>query len=64
MKPKRIILEAADHCASWEDLGYAILMNVWLYLHYEERYVDYYSGMGTEDFWQEGIKYGTESRNN
>lgn len=62
MKPKRIILGAADHCANptGDDLGYAILMNVWAYLHYGERYEDCYLGVGTEDFWQEGVEYGTE----
>lgn len=60
VKPKRIVLEAADHCASWEELGYAILMSVWAYLHYGDRYKECYLGKGTTDFWLEGVEYGTE----
>lgn len=64
MKPKRIILEAADHCATGQELGYEILMNVWSYLHYGDRWLDYVVDHPTTYFWDVmEIEYGTESRN-
>ena len=64
IRPKRIVMEAADHCTKvGDDLGYEILMNVWSYLHYgEERYGDYRFAGTTEDFWREEseVEYGTE----